>query len=52
VLGLITMALLLQIVVLLVAGIEMKQRSLEDLATETDTASPTAAAGIVARTQA
>jgi len=52
VLGLITMALLLQVVVLLVAGIETKQRSLEDLATETDTAGLPAVAGVGARTQA
>jgi MFS transporter, putative metabolite:H+ symporter len=52
VLGLITMALLLQIVVLLVAGIETKQRSLEDLATETDIADLPAVAGVGARTQA
>jgi MFS transporter, putative metabolite:H+ symporter len=51
VLGLITMAQLLQIFVLLVAGIEMKQRSLEDLATGTDIAGPPAAAGVVARTE-
>jgi putative MFS transporter len=49
VLGLITIALLLQVVVLLVAGIETKQRSLEDLATETDIASLPAAAGVGAR---
>jgi putative MFS transporter len=52
VLGLITMALLLQIVVLLVAGIETKQRSLEDLATETDVAGLPAVAGVGVRTQA
>jgi putative MFS transporter len=52
VLGLITMALLLQTVVLLVAGIETKQRSLEDLATETDIADLPAVAGVGARTQA
>jgi putative MFS transporter len=52
VLGLITVALLLQVVVLLVAGIETKQRSLEDLATETDSAGVPAVAGVGARTQA
>jgi MFS transporter, putative metabolite:H+ symporter len=52
VLGLITMALLLQIVVLLVAGIETKQRSLEDLATETDVAALPAVTGVGVRTQA
>jgi len=35
-----------------VAGIETKQRSLEDLATETDTAGLPAVAGVGARTQA
>jgi putative MFS transporter len=38
VLGLITAALLLQIIVLLTMGIETKQRSLEELATEPDMA--------------
>jgi MFS transporter, putative metabolite:H+ symporter len=52
VLGLITAVLLLQIVVLLVAGIETKQRSLEDLATDTGPADLTAAAGVAARTRA
>ncbi len=40
VLALITVALLLQIVVLLTMGIETKQRSLEELATEPGTAAP------------
>jgi hypothetical protein len=53
VLGLITIALLLQIAVLLVAGIETKQRALEDLASDPDAASlPAAAAGVGARSQA
>jgi MFS transporter, putative metabolite:H+ symporter len=52
VLGLITVALLLQVVVLLVAGIETKQRSLEELATGTDTAAGPVVAGVEAHTRA
>jgi hypothetical protein len=52
VLGLIVVALLLQIVVLLAAGIETKQRSLEELATGNDTAGGPVVAGVEAHTRA
>ncbi len=52
VLGLIAVALLLQVIVLLVAGIETKQRSLEELATGNDTAGGPVVAGVEAHTRA